>query len=78
MADLPPSPLLTFIRSSLARRHNFPDSERLTAKQWSDQLISISQGAEKSAWAPRVIIGGCCGTALEEIAELRKGVDALD
>lgn len=42
-----------------------------------DQLIAITKTADEEVWAKRVIIGGCCGTALEEIAELRKGVDAL-
>lgn len=58
-------------------RSNFPDAEKLTSKQWVDQLISIGQGADAGSWAKRVIIGGCCGTAIDEIAELRKGVDAL-
>ena len=56
---------------------NFPEAEKLTSKQWVDELISIGQGAEAGKWNQRVIIGGCCGTAIDEIAELRKGVDAL-
>jgi homocysteine S-methyltransferase len=49
--------------------------EKLTPKEWTARIMEIVQKVNESGLWSSIVVGGCCKTSPEEIAELRKKVD---
>ena len=49
--------------------------EKLTPKEWTERIMSDVKSVDESGLWAGMIVGGCCKTSPEEIAELRKAVD---
>jgi len=49
--------------------------EKLTPKEWTERIMSDVKSVDDSGLWAGIIVGGCCKTSPEEIAELRKAVD---
>jgi methionine synthase I (cobalamin-dependent) len=63
---------LTFIRDEFSAAK--PRKE--TSLEWAEALVQVAQDALGTGrWARKAVVGGCCGTGLEEIRVLREVVD---
>jgi homocysteine S-methyltransferase len=49
--------------------------EKLTPKEWTERIMEDVKSVDESGLWAGIIVGGCCKTSPEEIAELRKAVD---
>lgn len=62
-------------------RNNFSNAAEVrkdSAIDWASSLFTVARDAVRSGkWASKPIVGGCCGTGLEEIKVLRGVVDGM-
>lgn len=49
--------------------------EKLTPKEWTERIMDDVKAIDQSGLWAGIIVGGCCKTSPEEIAELRRAVD---
>lgn len=50
--------------------------EKLTPKEWTERIMDDVRSIDETGLWAGIIVGGCCKTSPEEIAELRKAVDS--